>query len=166
MDTNLVAPGRIYLDSDMIFWEYPSELIDLYKKRNPFFMRQAAIAHDWGLICENSRIYEAIGIEPVKQLNGGLLYLGESNPDWDIVEFWAERLLKLPNQHNPNMLEQTLYSLIYAQQVKDAVSLSDSYYVAFKELPHVSILTHYVHLSKMKYMNTEQYRWFRQFKSK
>jgi len=165
IDTNLLSPGRIYLDSDIIFWQYPSELVSLYQEKNPFYMKQNTIPNDWGLICKFQEVSDAIGIEPVHHLNGGIIYLGNAQLDWSLLESWTEILLNMPNQHNFNMVEQTLYSLVVAQQVKDAVGLSDSYYVAFKELPNISTLTHYVYITKFPYMNSEQYRWFRQFQT-
>ncbi|MBD2501516.1 hypothetical protein [Anabaena azotica] len=165
IDNNLVSPGSIYLDSDMIFWQYPQELIEYYQNKTPFFMKQNKMPNDLGLICKASIIYETLGIETSQHLNGGIIYLGKINIDWDQVEIWTEKLLKIPNQFNPKHIEQTLYSLLFAQQLENVVGLPDSYYVAFDDdFPENLILSHYVHpLMKCKYMSQEWHRWFYNF---
>ena len=161
IDVNLISPDTIYLDSDMIFWKYPFELLELYKKGNPFFMVEPNVPENLGFICDSLKILESVGIEPIQHFNSGIFHLGNSKVDWDWIESWCLGLMSIQNQHNPNMLEQTLCALLF-KKIKDAVSLPNSYYVAYHQLPESSVLTHYIYLMKFKYMNTEQYRWFRQ----
>jgi hypothetical protein len=161
IDINIISPSTVYLDSDMIFWNYPSELVELYKKGKPFFMVEPNVPENLGFICDAPQILKSVGIEPIQHFNSGIFHLGSAEINWDWIESWCSNLMSIQNQHNPNMLEQTLCALLFSK-IKDAVSLPSSYDVAYHQLPESSILTHYIYLMKFKYMNTEQYRWFRQ----
>ncbi|MCB0335665.1 MAG: hypothetical protein KDD62_05145, partial [Bdellovibrionales bacterium] len=64
LDVQLVAPGSIYLDSDMIFWDSPTDLLELYNRRTPFFMSEASVPQDLGLFASSTDLYKHTGIFP------------------------------------------------------------------------------------------------------
>ena len=164
IDINILSPGKLYLDSDMIFWQYPSELIEFYNNKKAFFMVQNNVPEFWGFICDTTKIFASTGIQPIPHFNAGIFFLGKTEIDWDLVESWTKSLMDIPEQHNPITLEQTLLALIFAQ-IKNAIGLPDAYYVASDDnFPQHFILTHYINNQmKLKYMNREWYRWFSQF---
>ena len=164
LDIPLISPHAMYLDSDMIFWGYPAELLELYQAQSPFYMKEQDIPDSYGLICDTPIIEEKTGIKPIPHFNSGMFHIGNADIDWPLIESWCSKLLSIPEQHSPSMLEQTLFCLIFTC-IQNAQDLSDSYYVAFDKLPTKSVLTHYVNSMKFKYMNTEQYRWFHEFKA-
>ena len=163
VDINLLSPNNLYLDSDMIFWKYPTELIDLYQSDIPCFMSQHSIEEDLGFICKSKKIYDYTGIHPIQHFNAGIFYLGKNSINWKILETWTSTLMNIPSQFNPVTLEQTLLALFFAG-VENAVGLPDTYYVACdNRLPKDFVLTHYVNTAKFKYMSREWQKWLYKF---
>lgn len=161
LDIALMAPDHVYLDSDMIFWSSPQELVSLYKSHTPFHMTEPEVPHEYGLITPSSRLETTVGLRPIPHFNSGIYFLGNTTINYHQLEQWTAQLLPLPSQQNRNMLEQTLFALLFAT-LPQRTALPASYYVAWGSLPSQSIVTHYVHHRKVDYMAWEQGRWLRE----
>ena len=159
IDVNLVTPGQVYLDSDMIFWQAPTEIINLCRAKTPFFMNEKFNCKDLGLICHAEAITDQVGITPLEHFNSGIFFTGDYTIDWDFLEYAAQQLLPLPTVRS-FLFEQTLYAILFAK-ISDAFRLPDPYYVAYSSLPNEpTVVTHYVTSMKIPYMSREWYRWF------
>lgn len=136
---------KLVLDSDMIFWKQPNEIINWLKNPlTPIHM----------LDCEESYGYtrkimrELSGNEIKPLVNVGAIGLSSSSIDWQKLENWCTILEK--REGTTYYLEQALSAMLIGDQ--HAVSLDKTYYITNpKQINPKHILHHYVDTSKELY---------------
>ncbi|MDN5289002.1 MAG: glycosyl transferase family protein [Mucilaginibacter sp.] len=140
---------QITLDSDMLFFNYPAEIINWHHSPSKALVLQ-----------ENKQSYgysqsfmEAITNRSVPQcINVGMTGIQSESIDWDKVEYWVERLTAKKNSY---YLEQAITAMLLSEWPVEKLP-ADTYIV----LPNgeavqkrTGILHHYVADSKFIYFS-------------
>lgn len=141
---------KLVLDSDMLFWNRPSELENWLKyPKMPLSM----------LDCQNSYGYSyklmenLCGCKIKPQINVGTIGLNSETINWDILEFWIKELEKREGQ--TYFLEQALSAMLIGDQDLKLLN-PDKYIVNPVNTDYTeTVLNHYVDISKYQYLTSD-----------
>ncbi len=137
---------KLVLDSDMLFWRDPADLIKWLK--NP-----SGCLHM--IDCEESYGYtaglmkELSGADIPEKVNVGAIGLNSNNINWEALNLWVKKLEE--KEGTSYFLEQALSAMIIAKQPSKTILDSKDYIVNPERMQHEDILHHYVDLSKKYY---------------
>jgi len=139
---------KLVLDSDMLFWREPKEMINWLKK---------PIGTLHMIDCEESYGYDKNLMESIckakipEMVNVGIIGLNSKSINWMAVENWGKTLEE--TEGASYFLEQALSAMIIASQERTILSI-ENYIVNPKNgKEKQKILGHYVDLSKENYFN-------------
>ncbi|MET3610896.1 glycosyl transferase [Mucilaginibacter rubeus] len=139
---------KLVLDSDMLFWHEPKEIITwLYAPQQPLHMIDCTEAYGY-----SQQLMEQLTGAPVKPLlNVGAIGLKSEAIDWDKLENWVKTLEE--QEGASYYLEQALSAMMIADT--DAAVLKAGDYIVNPGPDQIKnktgILHHYVDLSKEGY---------------
>ncbi len=102
---------RLLLDSDMLFWLPPTELIARAAAGEPFFL--ADIGEE-GYSASRAELNRRFGVEVAPGVNSGLVGLFADRIDWDLLERACGFLRSGPGDQR--LLEQTLWAIALGAQ--------------------------------------------------
>ncbi|RYY43569.1 MAG: glycosyl transferase [Chitinophagaceae bacterium] len=146
-----VLPGerpKLVLDSDMLFFHRPDEMLKWLQNPNGFlFMRDVTESYGYSL----PLMKELTGASTMpERLNVGAAGLASSLIDWQKLEFWTGELLR--REGSSYLQEQALTAMLAANEAYYFLNESD-YKVcpAINRLTVPEILHHYVADSKYDY---------------
>ncbi len=145
-DVHAGAKGwKMVLDSDMLFFNYPDEIIDwLTKPAAPFFLYDPVLSYHYTI----ELMEELSGGKIIPNLNVGAVGLKSEQINWDKLEAWIGTLEE--NQGTNYLLEQALSAMLVSGQNPKIANKCD--YVVMPEQGEVdapsAILHHYVADSK------------------
>lgn len=142
---------KLALDSDMLFWCYPEEIIEwLHKPNKPLHM----------VDCEESYGYsydlmEVLSGYKIRTLiNVGAIGLNSDKINWDKIERWSKILEE--REGSSYYLEQALSAMIISSA--DSIALNSKEYIVNPNKRSINsklgTLHHYVDLSKDGYFRT------------
>ncbi len=143
-------PGewKLVLDSDMLFWSVPDELIGwLVDPRTPLYMRDCMNSYGY-----SKSLMELLAGCPVADLvNVGVIGLNSREIDWQAVENWIGELER--REKASYYLEQALTAMLIGS--RPSVCLSKERYKVMPSSADIieksGVLHHYVDLSKKDY---------------
>lgn len=140
---------KLVLDSDMLFYKNPEEIINWLKTpKTPIHMVDCEESYGY-----SSNLMETLaGAEIPELLNVGVIGLNSNTIDWNNIENWISILEK--EEGETYFLEQAISAMIVAKE--NSIALSPIKYVVNpvednKMSP--ACLHHYVSTSKKKYFN-------------
>lgn len=142
------ADWKLMLDSDMLFWKEPTQMLQwLQNPQMPFYILDSDTAYGYDLI-EMGKLSESTIKE---RINVGALGLCRQIVDFDKLEHWAKYL----EQHfgTAYYLEQALSAMLIGDKESE-IGLQDEYIVYPSENQvknKIGTLHHYVDLSKKWY---------------
>lgn len=144
------ADWKLVLDSDMMFWNNPSTLINwLQQPEKPIYMQDCQESYGY-----TRQLMEELCKNKVpKLLNVGTIGLNSSMINWDNMESWTKILEE--KEGKSYYLEQALTAMLLAN-IKATILPPDAYVVnpdVCRIEDHTEILHHYVDLSKKGYFN-------------
>lgn len=130
-----------YLDSDVLFFQYPDEYIQSLDTGNNtnYFNQDIADAY----ISNSSTIQKELDFSPASRINAGLWTMNKTDIDLHQIELW----LKHPffNKHIADYrLEQTFMALLVQISKTDTAYFSKEYDVSYEKDPMNSVCKHYV----------------------
>ena len=142
---------RLFLDSDMLFWRRPQELLDRVHAGAPLYMRDIV---DNGYTISAAELGQSLGTPVALGVNSGLIGLDAGRLDWNLLE---RACAYIENSiGNQRLLEQTLWAVALGKQ--DAKPLDERAYkvlVAPKDFSPVvadaASLLHYAWYSRLVY---------------
>ncbi|HXA13544.1 MAG TPA: hypothetical protein VNW23_00330 [Opitutaceae bacterium] len=102
---------RLFLDSDMIFWRRPDELLARLARAEPFYMADLG---DDGYTLPRSVLQEKLGVTPAPGVNSGVVAVRPEDVDWDLLE--RACALLLAEGRDQRLLEQTLWAVVLGAQ--------------------------------------------------
>ncbi|HTQ30163.1 MAG TPA: hypothetical protein VMI53_03045 [Opitutaceae bacterium] len=102
---------RLFLDSDMIFWRRPEELLRRLAQTGPLYM--ADIGEE-GYTLPRATLTERLGLAPAPAVNSGLVAVRAEDVDWDLLE--RACALLLAEGRDQRLLEQTLWAVVLGAQ--------------------------------------------------
>ena len=111
---------RLFLDSDMLFWRRPDELLGRAGRSESLYMADLG---DDGYTLPRAVLKQRLGVEPAPAVNTGLVGAHADNVDWDLLE--RACALLLAEGQDQRLLEQTLWAILLAQQNARALPASD-----------------------------------------
>jgi len=111
---------RLFLDSDMLFWRRPDELLSRAGRSEPLYMADLG---EGGYTLPPAVLKQRLGVEPAPAVNTGLVGAHADNVDWDLLE--RACALLLAEGQDQRLLEQTLWAILLAQQNARALPASD-----------------------------------------
>jgi hypothetical protein len=136
---------KVVLDSDMLFWQKPTELLNwLMKPTEPLYMIDEVESYGY----PRQLMKDLCGHEIPALLNVGIIGLNSRAINWDDVENWVKRLEDAGGASY--YLEQALTAMLVAGQTATVLS-AGRYIVNPEKLSHDAVLHHYVDLSKKIY---------------
>ncbi|MFD2288828.1 glycosyl transferase [Pedobacter petrophilus] len=142
-------PHKLVLDSDMLFWNDPAEMINWLK--SPIGSLHMAD-------CEESYGYSIKLMESLCQtkipelINVGAIGLNSATINWIDVEHWAKTLEE--KEGASYFLEQALSAMIIANQLRTILAPQDYIVNPKNGKERKKVLGHYVDLSKKEYFQT------------
>jgi len=141
---------KLVLDSDMLFWKNPKELLEwLENPTEPIHLKDIKNSYGYSLQAMSDLTQHQIP----EKVNVGLIGLNSSSIDWKKIEFWCSSLLKIYGSHY--CLEQGLTAMLLSE-IPHFFLPSETYIVGpSKENLEdgSSILHHYVGDSKFLYFS-------------
>jgi hypothetical protein len=102
---------RLFLDSDMLFWRRPDELLSRAERSEPLYMADLS---DDGYALSRAMLKQRIGVEPAPGVNSGLVGAHAERVDWDLIERACKLLVA--EGRDQRLLEQTLWAVVLAGQ--------------------------------------------------
>lgn len=143
---------RLFLDSDMLFWRRPDELLNRVGRSEPLYMADLG---DDGYALPRAVLKQRLGVEAAPGVNSGLVGVHAERVDWDLVE--RACLLLVAEGRDQRLLEQTLWALILAGQ--DARPLDAGEYRVVIDSPGLQaalvagrpVLLHYAWHARLPY---------------
>ncbi|QNR85304.1 glycosyl transferase [Pedobacter riviphilus] len=142
---------KLVIDSDMLFWNHPSEMISWLK--NPagcIYMLDKVESYGFN----RDLMASLCGHQIPEQLNVGVFGIQSNTINWDDLEYWSKTLEE--TEQESYFLEQALSAMLIANQ--NPIVLNKNEYIVNPTglLPCSGKvkLHHYVDLSKSYYFNT------------
>ncbi|HXB02130.1 MAG TPA: hypothetical protein VNV15_04855 [Opitutaceae bacterium] len=111
---------RLFLDSDMIFWRRPDEMLDRLARAEPFYMADLG---DDGYTLPRSGLQEKLGVTAAPGVNSGVVAVHPEQVDWDLLE--RACALLLAEGGDQRLLEQTLWAIVFGAQNGRPLPASD-----------------------------------------
>lgn len=154
---------RLFLDSDMLFWSRPDELLARAAAADPLYM--ADIVDD-GYPASRAEITQALGVPVAAGVNSGLVGLNASRIDWDLMERACVFLRSTPG--NQRLIEQALWAVALGAQ--EARPLTATAYRVMVDPPHwrktraehpTPVLMHYAWNARLPYLAGEWRRYLK-----
>ena len=129
----------MYLDSDILFFKYPAEIIEYIKEGKPFFNSdyQNAYAHP------ARALSKLMGVDILPKVNAGLTCLRK---EWfvnnaDFIENYFDKGQNWRKGGHLNQHEQTLTALLLSKY--NAIRLSEHYQISAKPVTDQTISHHF-----------------------
>jgi hypothetical protein len=145
----------VQLDSDMLFFNEPEELIKAYKDNENYFMQDTIPASYY--VLPEDMISKDLGIPMCEKINSGILAYNSSKIDWHFVEHICAYLLQNAAGVHPPMFEQTLNAIIISWL--GGKPLKPAYRILYadrgEETQPSDIVRHYIFKAKLPYFTTE-----------
>ncbi|MBB6235496.1 hypothetical protein HDC90_000093 [Pedobacter sp. AK013] len=145
-------PFKLVLDSDMLFWNEPTELIDWLKNPNGcIYMLDSEESYGY----DKALMETLCGFTIPNLMNVGTFGVNSNSINWNNIENWAKSLEE--KQGASYFLEQALSVMVVANQKKTILN-KEEYIVNPHERGSTfnrSKLHHYVDLSKRHYFEND-----------
>ena len=111
---------RLFLDSDMIFWREPNELLVRLARAEPLYMADIGAE---GYAMPRATLRERLGVTPASGVNSGLVAVRAEEVDWDLLE--RACALLLAEGRDQRLLEQTLWAIVLGAQDAQPLPAAD-----------------------------------------
>jgi hypothetical protein len=155
IDIHTAPSWTIHLDSDMIFFSKPDQILEAYQRKTAVYMKEQ-LANSYFVDSEDV-LRDKYGINCIKSVNGGIIAYDNNRVDYaDLEEKAKLLLLQYPNA-GPAQVEQTLMSYVLYHQASEALD-ERKYTIFYDGRPDLSgpqIVRHYIFKAKLPYFTTE-----------
>ncbi len=130
----------LYLDSDVLFFQKPSEMLKFIENGTPFYMSDYQDAYSHPVEFLNN----LLKIDLEHKINAGLFHVAkrEFADNMDLVESYFEKVPKLKIKGGVNRHEQTLTAILLSKT--NAVRLSSDYQISKAPVTDKTISHHFV----------------------
>ena len=120
------AERLLVLDSDVLFFRTPTEIIENIQAGKPFFNSdyQNAYSHPPGVL------EKILGIEMIPKVNAGLISLHKQHyaNNLDLIEYYFEKMEEIISDVEYNWHEQTMHAILLSKY--GAVRLSEQHQIS------------------------------------
>jgi len=130
----------LFLDSDILFFKKPDELIEYIKEGKPFFSSDYKNAYAKPV----SELNKVLGVDIIPKVNAGLMSLrrGYYSSNLNFIENYFEKMEDLTQPRDINRHEQTLNAILLSKC--KAIRLSDNYQISKELITDKTICHHFV----------------------
>ena len=131
----------LYLDSDVLFFKNPGEMLKYMENGTPFYMSDYQDAYSYPVEFLN----KLLKMELVHKINAGLFYIAKRDfaGNMDLVESYFKKVSELAGRKpSLNRHEQTLAAIILSKA--NAVRLGGNYQISKKPVTDKTISHHFV----------------------
>lgn len=136
---------KLVLDSDMLFWKNPIDIIEWLKSpQNPLYMLDCQESYGYTKKLMESLIQEKI--QPL--INVGVIGMASQSINWNNLEKWCINLEKA--EQTTYFLEQALSAMLIGSK-ESTILNTNNYVVNPKQISEFDVLHHYVDTSKEIY---------------
>jgi hypothetical protein len=154
-DIHTSPSWTMHLDSDMIFFDKPGQVLAAYEKKSSIYMKER-LANSY-FVDTVDHLRDKHHINCIRNVNGGMIAYDNDKIDYiDLEEKANYLLLKYPGA-GPAQIEQTLMS--YVLYTQTAVPLDEHKYAVFYDklpaLNDLQIVRHYIFKAKFPYLTNE-----------
>lgn len=155
VDIHTSPSWSIHLDSDMLFFEKPGQILDAYQHKSALYMKEL-LPYSY-FVDQEETLMHKYGINCISAVNGGIIAYNNNLVDYADLEEKAKLLLKHYPNAGPAQVEQTLMS--YLLHLQNAMALNEKQYTIFYDsqakLDTPQVLRHYIFKAKLPYFNSE-----------
>jgi hypothetical protein len=155
IDIHTAPSWVIHLDSDMIFFDKPGQILEAYQNKTAVYMKEQLASSYF--VDNEDVLRDKYGINCIKSVNGGIIAYDNDKIDYTDLEEKAKLLLQHYPQAGPAQVEQTLMSYVLFHQ--NATALDEKAYTIFyddkPDLNSPQIVRHYIFKAKLPYFTTE-----------
>ena len=131
----------ILLDSDVLFFRKPIEIMEWAGCKNPKFLFDPDVKDSYSIPA--SELEEYFQIKMIRHANAGLALIPRAGVDLNAVEEYLKRFEK--QSTHDLWLEQTAYALLASKWAGGAALLPDTYEISFgAERQNGCVARHYV----------------------
>ncbi len=155
VDIHTSPSWAIHMDSDMIFFGKPDQILETYQRKTAVYMKEQ-LANSYFADSEEV-LRDKYHINCIKRVNGGIIAYDNNRVDYVDLEEKAKLLLHHYPQAGPAQIEQTLMSYVLYHQNAKALD-GKLYSIFYDEKPNLSsqqIVRHYIFKAKLPYFTTE-----------
>lgn len=148
----------LYLDSDVLFFKKPCEMLTYIESGTPFYMSDYQDAYTYPVEFLN----RLLKIELAHNINAGLFYVARSDfaSNLDLVESYFKQIPEIEKQkYTLNRHEQTLASILLSKA--NAKRLSGDYQISKKPIDDKTTSHHFVNDGSRKYFYTAGLGWLK-----
>jgi hypothetical protein len=152
---------RLFLDSDMLFWRKPTELLDRAAAGDPLYLADTV---DDGYTANRAELQRALGTSAAAAVNSGLVGLDAGRIDWPLMERACAFLRSASGDRR--LLEQTLWAIalgaVSARPLDAAayrVVVDPPQFDAARKTVPEPILLHYAWRARLPYAGGEWQRY-------
>ncbi len=133
------ASHILLMDSDILFFQIPSEMLDLLTKKENFFISDYQDAYSY----HQKALSIRFNLKLKRRLNTGLLFFSKQVYDFDLLERFLE--YSDYHAHNKNSwMEQTCFALLYSKSGVISSRLSKNYQISFQKITERTACHHFV----------------------
>jgi hypothetical protein len=155
IDIHTDPSWTIHLDSDMIFFGKPGQILEAYQHKTAVYMKEQ-LASSYFVDSEDV-LRDKYDINCIKSVNGGIVAYDNNRVDYTDLEEKAKLLLQHYPHAGPAQVEQTLMSYVLYHQTAAALD-EKTYTIFYDDKPVLSssqIVRHYIFKAKLPYFTTE-----------
>jgi hypothetical protein len=129
----------LVLDSDVLYFAYPDEMLNLMDRHRPFFMSD----YQDGYIYSREEIAARYGVDVVPAFNTGVSFFAKDMHQPDLIE----RYCRDAEQHgvlSHPWAEQTLFAILFSEKKWGAERLSKRYRISRDPIDAGTVCHHFV----------------------
>ncbi|WPU98354.1 hypothetical protein SNE26_20220 [Mucilaginibacter sp. cycad4] len=155
IDIHTAPSWTIHLDSDMIFFGQPRQILEAYQHKTAVYMKEQ-LENSYFVDSEDV-LRDKYDINCIKSVNGGIIAYDNDRIDYADLEEKAKLLLQHYPLAGPAQVEQTLMSYVLYRQTAMALD-EKTYTIFYDDKPDpgsLQIVRHYIFKAKLPYFTTE-----------
>jgi lipopolysaccharide biosynthesis glycosyltransferase len=133
------AKSILLLDSDILFFKKPIEIIDYINNEEYFFANDLQNAY----IIPKDFSEKTFGLKMISKINTGIIYIPKKMHNLDLIEFYLKNILKndICMKH---WIEQTVWALLISNYEKPFKRLSENYKILIPPITEETAYFHFI----------------------
>lgn len=154
------ADKLLLLDSDILFFKKPNEIIEYIKEDKPFFNSDYQDAYSKPV----SELNKILGVSIFPKVNSGIMFLRKEYHfnNRDFIEYYFEKMEAIIQPRNINWHEQTLNALLLSKY--GAIRLNENYQISKRPITDKTVCHHYVNDGSRKNFYKEGLKYLKSIK--
>jgi len=155
IDIHATSNWALHLDSDMIFFSRPTEILEAYHKKSAIYMQERL--HHSFYVTDEKELKKRFNISCSPKVNGGIVGYNNNLINYVDLEEKAKLILESYSSAGPAQVEQTLMSYILFSQQANSLN-PDDYKIFYDQILKTNnspILIHYIYKAKLPYFKDE-----------